>query len=1328
MPIDLNDGTPDAATSPVIHNLTPRFILEQHRRGEFSGELRAATMFVDISGFSAMIDTLMEHGQHGAEVAADIMRAVLEPAIEAVFSYGGFVSNQAGDAITAVFPAGETGDEKAALRAALAAAAHIQAVRRAQSSLASPYGSFAIGVKIGLAAGAVEWGIVRSTDDRRAMYYFRGPAIDACAEAEHRASAGDIVLAPEVMDRAQEFATVAVSGETARVVAVSGELPAAAVPQAQVLPPDLELMAHYFPLSVLTQAYSGEFRWVVNVFVALPTVRTTVQLHAFMQTVFELQERYSGFINRLDFGDKGANLLIFWGAPVAHENDIQRALEFLLDLQTRTSIPVSAGVSYRIAHAGAMGGALAEEYTCFGRGVNLAARLMQSSSPGDILLDDDVARRAERHFDLEFLGEQSFKGFTEKQRVYQLFDRREDHDELFRWPMAGRQRELRLIEEFLAPLATGGCAGAVIILGESGTGKSHLVHAVQRSPAVETIGARWALCQADQNVRESLHPFRYWLMDFFGQSRTQVEARNKLAFNRRLNALVADSPDSDVSRDLDRTRSFIGALLGLRWPNSLYEEMDAEGRFENTLEGLIALVKAESLRQPIILRIEDAQWLDANSLTLMERLWRHIDGLPVAMVATARSEQLAADMREHLLAVITGLPWTQIDLSSLSIADLSELASDILDAPVAPSLVALLQARTEGNPLFAQQFVLYLKDQKMLQADSSGAIAATPLVGQVVPADVQALLIARIDTLTNEIRSIVHTASVLGREFEVLLLSDMLTDPRSITSSIAMAEKAAIWQPLSELRYIFMHGLLRDTAYRMMTHQRRSALHRLAAEASERQFAADLAPHYSSIGFHYEQAGMAEPACRYLELAGQAASDSYQNQVAIDLFSRALALASSPEHHFNLLLARETVRDRLGQRDEQYADLERARQIADELANPSRQAEVALRLANLVRLQSRLQEALTYLDRAMGYVEKAGGQPAEERIWLLRGMVTFQNGDYDAASQQLSTAYNLAVAGQNTTSAAEALYHLGNCALNDGHLDSARQHYTEAMEIYRAAHQHRGEVNCLLMTGVIERRQGNLDVAIETYGHALDVAREIGWQHGESYLLGHLGNHAFDMGDYDEAEALHRRALSINVGLGDRMLEAQSLDTLGLVDHYRGDLVSAEEQYRKALAIQQDIGERRGAGYALTHLAATLEELGDLETANDTFQQALEVRESLRTGNPLSLDDKAGLARVALAQGRTADANMLASAVLEWLISRGANGVEFPALAYLTVYQILAATGDSDAATDALHRGHAYLIERSARISDPRLRETFLHAAPHHRALLAAWEQGEAEQ
>ena len=327
-----------------------------------------------------------------------------------------------------------------------------------------------------------------------------------------------------------------------------------------------------------------------------------------------------------------------------------------MDLQAGASIPVSAGVTYRIAHAGAIGGALAEEYTCYGRGVNLAARLMTASSPGEILVDEEIARRAEQRFDLDFIGERSFKGFAARQRVYQLVDRKEGHDDLFRWPLVGRTGELRQLEAFVQPLGRGDCAGAALILGEAGIGKSHLVHALRHLPAVEALGAAWALCQTNQTLRAGFGPFRQWLMDYFGQSPTQIEARNKLAFNRRIEHPGGRGRDAALGRELDRTRSFIGALLGLHWPDSLYEEVDPEGRFENTVEGLITLVLVESLRQPVILHLEDAQWLDADSLALLERLWRRIDGRPVAMLLTARSEQLAGEIRDRLDRLLAGLP------------------------------------------------------------------------------------------------------------------------------------------------------------------------------------------------------------------------------------------------------------------------------------------------------------------------------------------------------------------------------------------------------------------------------------------------------------------------------------------------------------------------------------------------------------------------------------------------------------------------------------------------------------------------------------------------
>lgn len=279
------------------------------------------------------------------------------------------------------------------------------------------------------------------------------------------------------------------------------------------------------------------------------------------------------------------------------------------------------------------------------------------------------------------------------------------------------------------------------------------------------------------------------------------------------------------------------------------------------------------------------------------------------------------------------------------------------------------------------------------------------------------------------------------------------------------------------------------------------------------------------------------------------------------------------------------------------------------------------------------------------------------------------------------------------------------------------------MEIYQATHQHRGEVNCLLMSGVIDRRLGNLDEAMASYERALDVAREIGWQHGESYLLGHLGNHALEMADYAEAGDLHRRALAISVNLGDKMLEAQSLDTLGLIDHFLGDPLCGRRE------ISQRAGDttehrrpprRRVHPHASGRLAGRVGRHGT--RPGRRFSRRWRFGRRCGANNPLSVDDTAGLARIALAGGpvgRGARATPSAAGLAH--TPRLRRRWSFLPRPTLTAYETLSTTGDQEAAfrcTASWPR-----LSRRTRLPDQQspTAHLFPGSNPHHRALLAAW-------
>ena len=575
-----------------MHRVVPELIIENYRAGCYRGEFPAVGMFLDLTGFSTMSDALMQHGQHGAEVLAGLMHGVFDPLVESIFNYGGKIVGFAGDGIMALYPIeAEAEAESVALRA-LASAHVIQQRLDENPARQTVYGKFPIAAKIGLASGSVSWGILLSEDGENATYYFRGTAVDELALAEHAASPGEILLneqmnmllrdeiASRPLDSFHRFRRFRVEKPEASPVAFP--------------PIDLSIARRFMPEEVIAQDLRGEFRQIVNLFMRFPDLPDDA-LQDLMVIVFEMRKKYGGLITRLDFGDKGCNMLMLWGAPVAYGNDIGRALNFILELQSRVEFRVTAGVTYYIAHAGYLGSIMCEDYTCYGWGVNLASRFMMTAPLGQVWVDDRIARRVSQRFDMDLVGIQPFKGFAAQQKVHRVRGYKQMEDAIYQGELVGREEELAQLASFIEPIwKEGKFPGLLLVSGDAGIGKGRLVHEFRFSERFEKNKTLWAVCQSDQILRQSFNPLRNWLLRYFGISSQKSTEEHQAAFNAKLDDLIASLPDLELAREIDRTRSVLGALVDLYWPESLYEQLDAEARYNNTFLALISLLKAES--------------------------------------------------------------------------------------------------------------------------------------------------------------------------------------------------------------------------------------------------------------------------------------------------------------------------------------------------------------------------------------------------------------------------------------------------------------------------------------------------------------------------------------------------------------------------------------------------------------------------------------------------------------------------------------------------------------------------------------------------------------
>ena len=1195
----------------------PDFILEQYAKGQFSGRIAAAALFVDISGFTTLSETFMQHGPEAAENLADMMQAVFDPLVEAVQGQGGFITGFAGDAFTALFKdeAGGTGDapfqpSDATIHQSVAAALHIQQFMQAHPTQHTPYSEFPFAVKLGLAEDMVHWGIVTDEEpvsrEAQAVYYFRGEAIEACAAAEKQAQPGELILTPSLAQRLGSALLTQPSGSFYRLIAINQ--PLATPSQVPPAPPDSTHLGAFLPRPILQQTLRGEFRPVLTLFINLQTGDDPSRLTTFIHDLFHLQQQYGGFLSQVDFGDKGCTLLLFWGMPTSYENDVERALNFALSLAETTPETFRIGITYRLMYAGFVGSSLRQTYSCYGRGVNLAARLMTAAPWGSTWMDEETAYRAQRQFTLVRQGALTFKGFADRQTVYALLAQRSFRpSELYQTPLAGRETELDQLLAFLQPLTRGKHAGAMVLRGEAGIGKSRLVYALRHHPQVRDMGLGWARCQTDQILRHPFNPFRYFLDGYLDQGDGLDATENLRRFHLKYDELIAAAAEPDLRYGLERGRAFIAALLDLYWLDSLYTHLSPETRFENTLDALKNFLKAESLRRPLIIQLEDAHWLDPETAQFLPHLLRNVEDIPFALLITLRPGQ------DELLR---GLVYQVMDLAPLEEAALAQLAETILGIAAAPSLIDLLRQRAEGNPFFAEQMLLYLQEQGTLLREADGTVGLqTPVPDTALPADVRALLIARLDRLSQEVKNVVQTASVLGREFEVQLLIAMLQREQGVMDMVAAAEQAAIWSSLNQLRYLFKHTLLREAAYDMQLRTRRRTLHQLAGQALESVYAHDLTPHWGLLAYHFEQAGIVPKAVHYLEHAADFAREAYQNDAALDYYDRLIPLLQTPDHEpdgttnllplVKVLLHKGEIHLLTGRWPEAEAAFTTALHLATQTGASGYQAEAQTALSNLLQRRGDNQKALNYQQQALALYEATSDGRGIAHSLNQLGVIYRNLGEYEQALNHHKQALQLS---RHTDERASIARNLGSMAI----VHEAQGAYEQSLACYREAWHISQEMGDPLAVAVYTGNMGNVywyqgqyEQALTFYRQALQVNQEIGHKRGMAIRLGNMGSTYRKLGNYEQALACYRQALLIDRELGRKTGIAANLSNMGLIYSQKGEYEPAAHAFQQALRLDQEAGNRRGQAIRLGNLGQLHREQGELQQALGYYDQAI---------------------------------------------------------------------------------------------------------------------------
>ena len=1170
-----------------MHRLVPNFILERQQEGVHHGHFPAVTIFVDTSGFTPLTERLMDRGKAGAEVLGSTLMALFGPMQDSIYAHGGFIAGFAGDAFKAIFPLNGQDDDPVYLHA-LAAAQEVQQYIRDNARFETPVGAFEFAVKIVLADGEVSWSVwqaAAATANQRRAYSFRGEAILTSLQGEALAARGDLLLSEAVRQRLAQINAADLSTSLLGssgfhrldVPLVRAEMGRMGLPE--VDDTDMEAAVGFYSRDLLTMAAQGEFRHVLTSFVNIAALPDPGAADDFMPRLLALLDQYGGYLCRvgqIEAAFTGGTFLLFWGAPDSYENDVTRALRFMLALQSELEVPLRAGLTYGLAYAGFTGSHRRAEYTCYGTNVILAARQMVAAEWGEIWLDSATARRTSERFDIVAKSGVQFKGFSEAQTIYQLRQQGESQQAYETRQLVGRQDERVKLEAALVPIFSGRFAGVVAVTGEPGIGKSHLVQAIQNGAWLTNRDANWFYCQTDEILRQPLNPIRYLLRHYFGLDRTDDDETNKAAFQAKMAVLLANIADEPLRAGVARTSSIVGALVGLHWEDSLYEQLSPELRFENSLDSIKRFLKAVSRHRPVILHIEDAHWLDDGTIQLLGHLTRNVADFPIAIVMTSREpippEWFADDT-----------PMTVAALNAVPAADVAALAEQLIGESINAELAAFLHQKGEGNPFFIEQILLFLQEQGMLVASESGL--GHQADQSIIPEDVRAILIARIDQLTRAVRDVVQTASVLGREFDVQVLSTMLQRDQELPTKMAAAEAEHIWSPLSALQYIFQHALLRDSAYDMQLGNRLKALHKVAGEAIEQIYGPNLANFAVDLSYHFEQAGEQSKAITYLDLAAQTAQAAYHNEEALAALDRLAHYLTDPAKIADTRIRQAEIAHHVGR-------LEEAQRFVEDGLRIVEAARLTRMWLQLLMLQGRIHDDQGQLDGAVGYYEQVldlarrwGEIHHIGRAYVAIADIEHERKLTDRALANYERALPF-VSEAGDRRLLSSLYNsMGSVYRTMGDYERTESYYDQALVIRRELGLPKEIAYTLANTGIMYAVQHQYDKSFPFMYEAAAIIEEIGDKRGLGRIHHNLGKMNVDSGQHEVAIPHFQKALEIYAELGNDLAYAKTTNTLGRAYRLLGELDLAQTHFERAIAMRREEDDRSGISLSYHNLS-----------------------------------------------------------------------------------------------------------------------------------------------
>jgi predicted ATPase/class 3 adenylate cyclase len=839
--------------------------------------------------------------------------------------------------------------------------------------------------------------------------------------------------------------------------------------------------------------------------------------------------KYEGTVARLT----GDGILAFFGAPISHEDDPQRAVMTGLDIvsgmtpyreeikqQWDIDFNVRVGINTGLVVVGAVGSDLRMEYTAMGDAINLAARMEQTAGPGTVQIAYDTDNLVSPLFEFEELGGIQVKGKEEPVPAYQVLGRKTSPSRLrgiegLEAEMVGRSEELNRLQSVLPELERG-IGRIVCLLGGAGLGKSRLVQELKKTNGQDSDLSWYETASLSYETTNPYALFQQLIRRLNGIS----AGDDAVQFWAKIHTLTSQLPDGEASR---YTRVF-SALFGLPDPSG-QPPLEGEHFKRELYAVMLEIWQVRFSIQPTLLVLDDLHWADPASIDLLLHLLPAVENNPIVLLCAFRPDRNAPAYRVKQAADADyHHRYVEINLRPLSLEQSDELVNRLLAIAELPdSLRDRIQERAAGNPFFIEEVVRTLIEKGAVVPEDrpeNGTVrrywrATSESAAIDMPDSLQGLLSARIDRLEEDTRHIMQLASVIGRSFNHRVLTELGREDaltvQSVEDQIGRLVRLEMIKEsarVPEVEYKFRNPLTQQIAYQTILLKQRREFHRRVGAALETLFPDQLTELAPRLASHFGEGQQADKALAYYTMAGDSSFRLFALEGAVTNYEQAMDWAerggASNQKLIHIYSRRGRTLELLLRHDEALETYQALEALGEE------REDDALRLAGIAAQgtvytigKMDIENARARSEKALALARQLGDKASEARsLWNLLLALTWidQPQALEYGESGLAIARELADSSQASNEDLEQLalilLDLSFPLIGAGQIEVAQERTSEAQKIFEKLGNLPMASTAAQRLGAAYRAEGKYEQAEAVYNQSIAIDQSIGNEGG----------------------------------------------------------------------------------------------------------------------------------------------------------------------------------------------------------------------------------------